>query len=326
MTKLVEKVAGKLYIIGEYNVLKSGHGALIAPVTLFLEGKISESDESLISLGRKTLKLADLLVTSPYHYLDNTLATISLFLEYIKTQNIIAKPFHYEIINNLISKDNAKYGFGSSGASVVLTIKLLNSFFNTGLSALEIFKFATLVQKHLNKYSSGGDLALGSYNKAIYYERYDEKWLRAIPFSFELIKQDWPLLRIEELPSIPHFAVGWTKESFTPDLINGTNEAFFKEANDLVLKYKESYDPLYLTKYQQLLTNLSLVKPGLLTAKLRQLITCAEELGLHAKLSGAGYGDCGICQVNDKSQIVLLEKSWANHDIELLHVWRKEDE
>jgi mevalonate kinase len=55
-------------------------------------------------------------------------------------------------------------------------------------------------------------------------------------------------------------------------------------------------------------------------------VKSAKELGVVAKISGAGYGDCGIAQINDKSVIEPLTKMWENEGIIILDIWRKDNE
>lgn len=325
VTRLHEKVPGKLYIIGEYNVLKSGHGALVAPVNLFLQGTLIENHKTTITENDISHDYEDILVDCP-HQLKNTVATITFFHEYLALKNIAIRPFRYTIENNLISDDQIKYGLGSSAASIVLTLKLLNRLYQTNLSPLFLFKMAVLIQRRLGNLSSGGDIACNIFDVPLYYVRYDVEWLSSEKRTFSLLEMEWPLLQIKLLTKIPNFIIGWTKENFKPDTNGDIDPSFFEKASKLVHHYLSTYDAMYLTQYQQLLESLSLVKKGLMTPKLEKLVARAKDLDIAAKISGAGYGDCGIAQVSDASKIKELTLLWENEGIKVLDIWRNDNE
>ncbi len=323
--KIFEKVPGKLYIIGEYNVLKSGHSALIAPVNLFLQGTLIPNGKTTIIEGGKTYPYVSLLKKAP-HQLENTVATITFFNEYLTSHNINIKEFEYTIENNLISDEQIKYGLGSSAASIVLTLKLLNRLYNTNLSPLTLFKMAVLIQRRLKTLSSGGDLAVALYDVPLFYTRYDLEWLLNEQADLALLEQNWPLLNVKLLTSVPLFLVGWTKETTKP-LPNGViAEHFYSLAQKLVENYFLTFDASYIAQYQELLSELAQTKKNMLTPKLSQLVESANSLGIAAKISGAGYGDCGIAQITDPTKITPLINLWHNNGIKVLDIWRKDNE
>ncbi|MGI6735214.1 MAG: hypothetical protein ACOX3C_03415 [Bacilli bacterium] len=321
-----EKVPGKLYIIGEYNVLKSGHGAIVAPVNLFLQGTLVPNHKTTIIEGGISHPYHTLLENGCPHQLKNTVTTITFFNEYLALKDIPICEFEYTIENNLISDEQIKYGLGSSAASVVLTLKLLNRLYRTNLSPLVLFKMAVLIQKELNSLTSGGDLACTIFDVPLYYARYDLNWLLKETRVFELLEIEWPLLEIKLLTKIPYFLVGWTKENFTPDTNGKIHDSFYQKADKLVNNYLVTYDDMYLRQYQNLLDELGLSRKGMVTPRLKALVKSAKELGVVAKISGAGYGDCGIAQINDKSVIEPLTKMWENEGIIILDIWRKDNE
>lgn len=325
VTRLHEKVPGKLYIIGEYNVLKSGHGALVAPVNLFLQGTLVENHKTTITENDISHDYEDILVDCP-HQLQNTVATITFFHEYLSLKKMAIKPFRYIIENNLKSDDQIKYGLGSSGASIVLTLKLLNRLYQTNLSPLFLFKMAVLIQRRLGNLSSGGDIACNIFDVPLYYVRYNVEWLLGEKRTFSLLEMEWPLLQIKLLTKMPNFLIGWTKENFKPDTNGDIDPSFFEKASKLVHNYMSTYDPMYLCQYQTLLETLALHKKGLMTLKLKKLVESAKSLGVAAKISGAGYGDCGIAQVNDADTIHALTALWENEGIKVLDIWRNDNE
>lgn len=323
--RIYEKVPGKLYIIGEYNVLKSGHGAVVSPVNLFLQGALTPNHKTTIIEDGIAYPYLEIVENCPQQ-LKNTVATITFFNEYLALKNIAQVHYEYEIENNLISDEQIKYGLGSSAASIVLTIKLLNRLYKTNLSPLVQFKMAVLIQRRLASLSSGGDLACTIFDMPLFYARYDLDWLLKETKTFELLEMEWPLLSIKLLTKLPRFLVGWTKESFTPDTNGEISPVFFEKADRLVNNYVLTYDDAYIEQYQALLEELSIVKKGLMTPKLKTLVESAKKIGVAAKISGAGYGDCGIAQIKNDAQINELTKVWENKSIKVLDIWRKDNE
>ena len=321
-----EKVPGKLYVIGEYNVLKSGHGAIVAPVNLFLQGTFVANHKTTIIEDGVAYPYQTLLENGCPHQLKNTVTTITFFNEYLALKNIPLQQFEYTIENNLISDEQVKFGLGSSAASVVLTLKLLNRLYRTNLSPLVLFKMAVLIQRELNELTSGGDLACTIFDMPLYYVRYDLNWLLNEKRTFELLEVAWPLLEIKLLTKLPTFLVGWTKETITPDTNGTIDSAFFKKANKLVHHYLVTYDDIYIKQYQNLLDKLGLTRQGMITPRLEALVKTARSLGVAAKISGAGYGDCGIAQINDQSVVEPLTNLWENEGIIVLDIWRKDNE
>ncbi|HZJ89328.1 MAG TPA: hypothetical protein VFD05_01410 [Bacilli bacterium] len=317
---LKDKVAGKLYIIGEYNVLKSGHSALVAPVNLYMSGTLKK-DENLFVVTDND-KVVDLINDKTPRNLRYTATTIQLFHDYLATIGVKQQNFKITIKNNLKADGKIKYGLGSSGASIVLIVRLLNKFYKTNFDNLTILKFSILVQKHLNKYSSGGDLAASVYNAPVLYTRYDLNWLEQERFSFALLKNEWPLLNVKIIKNVPKFAVGWTKETFKPVIDGDINSDFFSNAEKLVHEFVTSFNPEIITKYQALLNELEKERPGLMTEKLKTLIATSHALGLSAKISGAGFGDSGIALIKTRKDKRKLREVWAKNDIMLLDIWR----
>lgn len=323
--RIYEKVPGKLYIIGEYNVLKSGHGAIVAPVNLFLQGALTPNHKTTIIEDGVSHPYLDLLKKVP-HQLKNTVETITFFNEYLKLKNIEVIHFEYAIENNLVSDEQIKYGLGSSAASIVLTLKLLNRLYKTNLSPVMLFKMAVLIQRRLGNLSSGGDLASIIFDVPLYYVRYDLNWLLNEKRTFALLESEWPLLEIKLLTKLPYFMVGWTKESHTPDTNGIIDDAFFDKAQKIVNNYLVTYDDIYIFQYQALLEELNHTKKGMITHKLKTLVKSAKTLQIAAKISGAGYGDCGIAQINNRNQISELTKVWENEGIKVLDIWRRDNE
>ena len=95
-------------------------------------------------------------------------------------------------------------------------------------------------------------------------------------------------------------------------------------AQQLVNNYRATYDAVYISKYQLLLEELGKTKRGMITKKLETLVSSAKKIGVSAKISGAGYGDCGIAQVSDSEKVNTLTKMWHNERIKVLNIWRKD--
>ena len=118
--------------------------SIVAPVNLFLQGTFVANHKTTIIEDGVAYPYQTLLENGCPHQLKNTVTTITFFNEYLALKNIPLQQFEYTIENNLISDEQVKFGLGSSAASVVLTLKLLNRLYRTNLSPLVLFKMAVL--------------------------------------------------------------------------------------------------------------------------------------------------------------------------------------
>ncbi|HSW97140.1 MAG TPA: mevalonate kinase [Candidatus Saccharimonadales bacterium] len=187
------------------------------------------------------------------------------------------------------SEFSSQFGFGSSSASTVCTIKAISELYNLKLSQKEIFDLAFKTVLDIQGKGSGFDVAAAVYGGTLYFVT-----------GGKIIEP----LDISELPLL----VGYSGiKADTVTLINKV-----KETSD---KYPEIIDGIYANieilverarqaigkqdwKTVGELMNLNqgyLDALGVNTRKLADMIYAAKDAGAYgAKLSGAGGGDCII--------------------------------
>lgn len=180
---ITNETCGKLYIAGEYSILTTGQSAVIKNINIFMNSKISFANKYTIfsdmfdyaitlektTFDKKTLQNFD----KNYSLICET---VSVMNEYLKLNSLEIKPFNLEITGKM-EKDGKKFGIGSSGSVVILTIKSILSLYNLKISKDMIFKLSSYVLLKRGDNGSMGDIACISYESLIFYKSFDRKKL-----------------------------------------------------------------------------------------------------------------------------------------------------
>ena len=326
MTKTV-RTCGKLYLAGEYSVLTAGQGAILKNIPIYMTGKIhfSERYQLFSDMFDHTV---DLTPDDEYSLIQDTVAVMN---EFLQSRSISLRPFFLTITGKM-EQDGKKFGLGSSGSVVVLTIRAITSLYGLALSAEETFKLAAYVLLKRGDNGSMGDVACIAYEDLIYYQSFDRKriaeQINESPLE-SILAQDWGTVIRRIQPQLTFdFFVGWTKEpAISRDLINQVKSAisssFLTQTQEEVLRLekallagekeimKES-----LEKVSHLLAELS---PAIYNEKLRALKRASQGLDCVAKSSGAGGGDCGIALSFSETDSQILVERWRGAGIDLLY-------
>lgn len=320
---------GKLYIIGEYNVLNKRGNAILLGVNKHINFKIVANDNfSYVDNDVKELfkfKKGQVTFTNGNDKLVKY--AISEAFNYLKSIDVEIKPFTISIDSNLANENGIKYGLGSSGAIITGTIKSILTFHKVLIEPELIFKIATIAKLKSGEYSSGGDIASSLIEGLIYYRRYNKKWLEKHIDDKNIYHRKWKDLKIEKLPLNFTFKAIWTKESYkTLPLNYKITKKEYKQANKLVKKAKDSiinkdYPSLknIIKSYQDWL-DLVLKQDQLVTDKLALAIKIAKDHHLTSKISGAGGGDNVIVLVPDGYDLTEFLKTLVRNDLELLEI------
>lgn len=342
------KTCGKLYIAGEYSILTAGQSAIIKNVNIFMNSKISFSDKYTIFSD-----MFDYAVTSEKNIFDSKnfdknysliCETITIMSEYLTFHNLQIKPFNLTITGKM-EKDGKKFGIGSSGSVVILTVKSILSLYNLELSKEMIFKLSAYVLLKRGDNGSMGDIACISYENLVFYKSFDRKKIAELIKKETLknvLKINWNY-EISELHFNSNnsnyefldknnlnceFLVGWTKEpAISSDLVNivksSINENFLKNVEIIVKKLRKAIvtgDKLEIkkciTENGKLLENLN---ENIYSTKLKSLVNSAKNLDICAKSSGAGGGDCGIAFSFSEIDTKVIVERWEKCGIELLY-------
>lgn len=345
------KAPGKLYVAGEYAVVKSGYPAIVVAVNQFVTVSINKAknhgtinskqyEEVPIVWQRRGDKLVIDNRDNPFEYI---LSAIKYTEMYAVEHGNKLKLYNLNVNSQLDAKDGKKYGLGSSAAVTVATVKALSAFYKLDLTKEEIFKLASISHFKVQNNGSFGDIAASVYGGWIAYQAPDRDWLNEMLDSQSLsdvIAMNWPDLHIENLdfPNELELLIGWTgKPASTPVLVdkiavaqakqhdkyNQFLDASKKCVNKLIKGFKTGSTEVI--KKQIMKNRLILQKladfsgVSIETRKLTNLCNIAIKHGAAAKTSGAGGGDCGIAIADSNQHIKSnLLKEWNENGIKPL--------
>ena len=321
------QTCGKLYLAGEYAVLTAGQPAIIKDIPIYMTGEIQTSPG--YHLTSDMFEHSASLEPDPdYALIQDTIAVMNT---YLLTLGYQLQPFSLKISGKM-ERDGKKFGIGSSGSVVILTLKAMATLYELNLEPELLFKLASYVLLKRGDNGSMGDLACIAYEDLIYYRSFDRELIRK-----RMDEVDLPQLLVEnwgfEIRSIKpclamDFLVGWTKQpAISKDLVNqvksAISESFLTGSRTQVdaleralLAGEQPVIQSSLEKASQLLETLS---PVIYTDRLKVLKEAAEGLNCVAKSSGAGGGDCGIALSFDAASSNQLIQAWQAAGIELLY-------
>lgn len=153
---MLVKAKSKIYIAGEYAVLKKGSYALIAAVNkyTYLNIEKSETEQIVSSIKDK----------------DN-------ILKYAREQAFLYvgsyEKFKYTYSTDLYQNDK-KYGLGSSASVTVVTIKAILEYFKVKYTKKDLFLLSVFALRKAGQNGSMGDVACICYEDLILYKSIDD--------------------------------------------------------------------------------------------------------------------------------------------------------
>ena len=321
------QTCGKLYLAGEYAVLTAGQPAIIKAIPIYMTGEIQAA--SAYGLTSDMFDHSPNLKPDPdYALIQETVAVMNTYLLALGYQ---LQPFSLKISGKM-ERDGKKFGIGSSGSVVILTIKAMAALYELDLEPEPLFKLASYVLLKCGDNGSMGDLACIAYEDLIYYRSFDRELVRKRMDKVDLpqlLAEDWDFkIRIIKPCLAMDFLVGWTKQpAISKDLVDqvksAISESFLTGSRTQVdaleralLAGEQPVIQSSLEKASQLLERLS---PAIYTDRLKVLKEAAEGLNCVAKSSGAGGGDCGIALSFDAASSKQLIQAWREAGIELLY-------
>ncbi|QLB50774.1 phosphomevalonate kinase [Streptococcus sanguinis] len=321
------QTCGKLYLAGEYAVLTAGQPAIIKAIPIYMTGEIQTAPDYRLTSDMFEHS-ASLEPDPDYALIQEAVGVMNAYLQDLDYQ---LQPFSLKISGKM-EKDGKKFGIGSSGSVVILTLKAMAALYELDLEPKLLFKLASYVLLKLGDNGSMGDLACIAYEDLIYYRSFDRELVRKRMDKVDLqqlLAEDWGFEIRNIKPCLAmDFLVGWTKQpAISKDLVNqvksAISESFLTGSRTQVdaleralLAGEKTVIQSSLGKASQLLERLS---PAIYTDRLKVLKEAAEGLNCVAKSSGAGGGDCGIALSFDVTSSKQLIQAWQEAGIELLY-------
>lgn len=307
---------GKLMLFGEHAVVY-GKPCIVTAVDQRLTIHASILDEPIFKLHAPDVEInnSSKLLT---HIGEGDLPNGAKFVE-IAAKNFIEKYPHAIPEKKGISFETetqfkSTFGFGSSSASAVCTIKALSELFNPEMTEKDIFDLAYKTVLDIQGVGSGFDLAAAIYGRTLYFLTGGKKIESLI---------------IKKLPLI----IGYTGiKADTATIVKEVKVRFENKQTELNQIYdsiekiveqgKQAFQDNDLKKLGELMNqNQTLLEQlGVSTNKLSSMINASRNAGAYgAKLSGAGGGDCMIALApeNKRSQV---EKAIENAGGKVLKV------
>lgn len=330
MTIINIKTNGKLYIVGEYNVLNKKGNALLYGMNRHITFLIKGHDEFLYETRNQKQSFnynGKHFVFESNNNDELIKAALKSAFDFLVYKKREIKEFKLIINTELESKDGKKYGFGSSSAILTGVIKSILLFHNINADDYLIFKLAVIAQYSLNDLSSGGDLASALNEGIIYYRRYNEKWFNKKYNDISIVEKKWPNLIIKPLETNFKFGAVWTKKSYkTKKLSYNISNKEYKLANKIVKSaYKNIITENYIKfkediyNYQKWL-ELILENDNLYTKELKQANKILKKYHLASKISGAGGGDSVVFIYPKGFNFINLNKDLKEVNLKLVEI------
>lgn len=311
---------GKLYIAGEYAVVK-GYHALILKTKVTLDVFIEPSDTYVI----KSEQFSEDITFQPEDvHLKKTLwgSALKSAYTYVKFQNKQIKTHTISIRSGLDSEQHKKLGLGSSGALTVGLIEAVLKFHGITYTPLILYKLAVIAQHKVNAIASYGDIATASYKSAILYKKftsYDED------LSDKKMHLPWDGLVITpfEVNDLPLLIINTGAQASSHALVSHTFKHMKKHMYTTLFK---SLDTLTLSLYERIIahedfkkiiddmhkiyeTFPEIVLNKILNEPVLNLLSLEALKPYPKKISGAGGGDNMIFYVARKKDVIHIKEA-----------------
>lgn len=325
------RTGGKLYLAGEYAVLTPGQGAVIQFIPIYMQAEIAPAADYQIYSDMFDFAV-DRTPQADYALIQET---ITFMEDFLTLQGKSLQPFDLQL-SGKFERDGKKFGIGSSGSVVLLTLKAMASLYQFSLTADQLFRLAALVLIQRGDNGSMGDLACIAYENLVYYQSFDRRRIAELAQSHSLdslLELDWGYVIRPIQPKLNYdFLVGWTQQpAISKDLVHQVKSAITEEfltssqgaVLDLCQGLEEGNQAQFKSSLEAASQALSQLSPAIYTDKLAQLKAAEQGLNVIAKSSGAGGGDCGIALSFDQSSTEALLERWRAAGIDLLYQERR---
>lgn len=337
--------SGKLFVAGEYAVLRAGEPAVVVAVDHGIEVCVLPSAGNggsihapgfatdAASWQRQSGAVVVRDKAGSFRYLA---AALELVEAWRAQRGQAPLDYSLEVRSRLDSDTGSKYGLGSSAAVVAATIAALDTLYGLGLTLLQRFQLGYLATLRIAPAASGGDLAASTFGGWVAYRGPERSRLVVdadLPLDDFLTADVWAGLAVDSLPGPPlTLAVGWTgSPASTSDLVermrsyreSAAFSRFVEDSRAVVTSLEASLiagspvDTLRSIRAARVLLRELGTAAGvtLETPALADLADIADGLGGAGKLSGAGGGDCGIALLPASVDSNQLHSVWRSRGI-----------
>lgn len=345
---IVAEAPGKLFVSGEYAVVEPGRHAVIVGVSKLIRARLRPAAidaGSTVSTRHFGSQPVQVLIEGDRVEIEAPGAElvrecIRVVVQLARERGLEAGPFALEIESELDDVSGRKFGLGSSGAVAVVTVRAVAEHFGIELDDDAVFRLASLATIELRPAASCADVATSTLGGWVHYASPDRLAVRELRRSRGVdvsLSEHWPGLLLESLPdpSAIVLHVGWTAApASTAELVGSLHagdwrstpgySAFLGESDRITMALvaavtANSVEPALLAIRDaeanlEALDELSGI--GIRTPALLELIAAAREVGIPAKTSGAGGGDCGIALAPARNE--ALDAAWRSAGIEVL--------
>jgi mevalonate kinase len=298
MKKIVVSAPGKLMLFGEHAVVYD-HPCIVTAIDQRMKLTAQTADNFLLNapdvgISNYSKRLEDLGYDMPKEVRFVEMAFKNLRQKYTQVGGVII---------TTSSDFTSQFGFGSSSASTVCTVKAVSELYNLNLSKKELFDISYKTVLDIQGKGSGFDIASAIWGGTIYFwtggKKIEELKIKNLQLiiGYSGIKADTVTL-INKVKSFE------SKNPKKVDKIYKKIETIVEEAKVQILNENWEKVGQLMNKNQTLLLEL-----GVSIDKLDVVIKAAIDSGAHgAKLSGAGGGDCMIAVASqDKRRAIEIE-------------------
>ena len=346
------RAPGKLFVAGEYGVVRAGNPAVLIAVDRAVTARVSPVRRAFgvrvaSEQWGEERDYAPVSAEAPAseQQREPIFRALDVLVEYCGP--LPALDIH--VSSTLDDSDGRKYGFGSSGAVVVATIGATARALNIALSPRELFKLSALAVLDGNVRASCADVATSVLGGWVLYRSFDREAvrdLRAREGVKSALDTPWPGFALESL-DMPHAleaVIGWSgAPASTRSLVSQVDdaagagridfEAFARENATHVERFVEAMRTGSTIDAMRVLECVlaqlrdldaaaggSEGPLGIETPELRAMTEIAVAHGAAAKLSGAGGGDCVLALAPNADVATAVRHAWRRAGMTALNV------
>jgi phosphomevalonate kinase len=306
---------GKLFLAGEYAILKPDGEAIILPAKKGIHVDVIARKTSRIinrQYPKESQRFKDISeVKNPYIRLGMEVVRQLLALKKRRWKN-----FTLTIDSELVAKQG-KYGLGSSGALTVAIIGSLLQFFRIKFNETMLFQLAVIATIHNYQDTSFGDVACSSFRQPIHYRKFYPDFMPLIKtMSVQtLLKTPWQGLMIKPIhksftkPLVIYSGKSASSYSFVQKVLPFVTADWVKTSNTFIQEWLTHPSPISIEKLLSHLKKLAVMSHApIFIPSIHQIIRIANRHEGIAKFSGAGGGDCVIAFIPQTKQAGFLRE------------------